>query len=276
MRNMFHFKKIAAIVMTAALAIPTHVVFAEEIAETEAVETQAATEAVPEPVVEQPAAEPVCVEPVPEEPVTEAPVYEEPATEAPMVEETETATEETNEETTADTEEAITDTETEEVSETNETEQVSETEAETETETKTETESEEYLTELSFENDEVKITAYVCEEVKLPKNAKIKATKLEEGSAAFEEAKAISMRDLGTAEDAQYKFYDVIFTVDGEETEIPENAASIRIEFKNILEDETVVRQSALHIEENANGKKAQDVTAAAGNGNIRSVDFMI
>ena len=39
---------------------------------------------------------------------------------------------------------------------------------------------------------------------------------------------------LGTAEDAEYTFYDVTFTVDGNEAELPKGAAEIRMEFKNI------------------------------------------
>ena len=34
--------------------------------------------------------------------------------------------------------------------------------------------------------------------------------------------------------DAEYIFYDVTFTVDGNEAELPKGAAEIRMEFKNI------------------------------------------
>lgn len=34
--------------------------------------------------------------------------------------------------------------------------------------------------------------------------------------------------------DAEYTFYDVTFTVDGNEAELPKGAAEIRMEFKNI------------------------------------------
>lgn len=43
-----------------------------------------------------------------------------------------------------------------------------------------------------------------------------------------------SVDSLGTAEDAEYIFYDVTFTVDGNEAELPKGAAEIRMEFKNI------------------------------------------
>lgn len=49
-----------------------------------------------------------------------------------------------------------------------------------------------------------------------------------------EEAKKASVDSLGTAEDAEYTFYDVTFTVDGNEAELPKGAAEIRMEFKNI------------------------------------------
>ena len=49
-----------------------------------------------------------------------------------------------------------------------------------------------------------------------------------------EEAKKASVDSLGTPEDAEYTFYDVTFTVDGNEAELPKGAAEIRMEFKNI------------------------------------------
>ena len=49
-----------------------------------------------------------------------------------------------------------------------------------------------------------------------------------------EEAKKASVDSLGTAEDAEYIFYDVTFTVDGNEAELPKGAAEIRMEFKNV------------------------------------------
>ena len=49
-----------------------------------------------------------------------------------------------------------------------------------------------------------------------------------------EEAQKASVDSLGTAEDAEYIFYDVTFTVDGNEAELPKGAAEIRMEFKNV------------------------------------------
>lgn len=55
------------------------------------------------------------------------------------------------------------------------------------------------------------------------------------GSRYFYQEKAkASVDSLGTAEDAEYTFYDVTFTVDGNEAELPKGAAEIRMEFKNI------------------------------------------
>lgn len=130
-----------------------------------------------------------------------------------------------------------------------------------------------YKTDFYFENDEVVITANVSVDAELPENAEIKAEKLEAGSEKYEEAKQASMRDLGTAEDAEYTFYDVTFTVDGNEVELPEGAAVINMQFKDgeVQENET---QSALHIAQTEEGTVAQDVTAQSEDGSLKSVDI--
>lgn len=133
---------------------------------------------------------------------------------------------------------------------------------------------ENYLTDFFFENDEVEISAFVSEEAKLPQTAVMNARKLEEGSEEFEEAKQLSMRDLGTAEDAQYVFYDVTFCVDGNEVELPEHAATVSLRFKNIQSGDQVKSQSALHIESTPEGKVAQDVTGTVEENSINSIDF--
>ena len=124
-----------------------------------------------------------------------------------------------------------------------------------------------------FENEEVIITAKVFDETALPENAEMNAVKLEAGSEKYEEAKQASMRDLGTSEDAEYTFYDVTFTVDGNEVELPEGAAVINMEFKDgeVQENET---QSALHIAQTEEGTVAQDVTAQTEDGSLKSVDI--
>lgn len=53
-------------------------------------------------------------------------------------------------------------------------------------------ETPEYKTDFQFENSEVKITATATDEAKLPQNTEMRAVKLEEGTAAYEEAKAAS------------------------------------------------------------------------------------
>ena len=128
-----------------------------------------------------------------------------------------------------------------------------------------------YKTDFRFENDEVVITATVSEDAELPENAEIKAEKLEAGSEKYEEAKQASMRDLGTAEDAEYTFYDVTFTVDGNEVELPEGAAVINMQFKDGEVQENTT-QSALHIAQTEEGTVAQDVTAQSEDGSLKSV----
>lgn len=130
-----------------------------------------------------------------------------------------------------------------------------------------------YKTDFRFENDEVVITATVSEDAELPENAEIKAEKLEAGSEKYEEAKQASMRDLGTAEDAEYTFYDVTFTVDGNEVELPEGAAVINMQFKDGEVQENTT-QSALHITQTEEGTVAQDVTAQSEDGSLKSVDI--
>ena len=142
-----------------------------------------------------------------------------------------------------------------------------------ETEVEAEVEVTSYKTDFCFENEEVVITASVSEDAELPENAEMKAEKLEAGSEKYEEAKQASMRDLGTSEDAEYTFYDVTFTVDGNEVELPEGAAVINMEFKDgeVQENET---QSALHIAQTEDGTVAQDVTAQTEDGSLKSVDI--
>ena len=53
-------------------------------------------------------------------------------------------------------------------------------------------ETPEYKTDFQFENSEVKITATATKEAKLPQNTEMRAVRLEEGTAAYEEAKAAS------------------------------------------------------------------------------------
>ena len=136
-------------------------------------------------------------------------------------------------------------------------EQISETEA-----VETETTAREFF----FENDEVIITA----QAELPENAELQARKLEAGSEEYEAAKQIAAQNTEADDEAQYSFYDVTFTVDGEEVET--DTAMIQIQFKTVQIGTTDV-QNILKIDENG----ATDVTAQTEAGsNMSSVSFGI
>lgn len=137
------------------------------------------------------------------------------------------------------------------------------------------TETTEYKTDFAFENEEVKITATASQEAKLPLNTEMKAVKLQEGTAAYESAKAASAQTLGTDDEAQYCFYDVTFTVDGQEIKPTKGTVMIQMEFKNIQVDAEAQTQNIVHIEDAADGGQVQDVTSVSENGsNLKSVDF--
>ena len=89
-----------------------------------------------------------------------------------------------------------------------------------------------------------------------------------------EEAKKASVDSLGTAEDAEYTFYDITFTVDGNEAEIPKGAAEIQMEFKNAVPLEESDKQSALHISKTEEGTVAEDVTAESNADTVSSSGF--
>lgn len=134
-------------------------------------------------------------------------------------------------------------------------------------------ETKQIKTDFSFENDEVVITAKVSEEAALPENAEMKVIKLEAGSEKYEEAKQASIKDLGGAEDDEYVFYDVTFTVNGTEVELADGAAVINMQFKSAdmtANDDT----QCIHIDETESGAVAQDVTAQTEDGTVKSVDF--
>lgn len=291
MINKKYFKKIAAAATVAALLFQVQPAVAadifdsgeaetaaEELQEPESVEmTQAAVAEVSE---ESGQAE---ASPVEIEPVEIAPVEIEPINiDIPAAEET--ASEESASEAVQTEEpaaEAVT-----EITEAAEEEPVAEEteapEAEIPAEETDVTESEElqqetseYKTDFLFENDEVKITATAVQEAKLPQNTEMKAVKLEEGTAAYEEAKAASAKKLGTDEKADYCFYDVTFVADGQELSPEKGTVTIRMEFKNIQINAEMQTQNIVHIEDTADGRQVQDVTSASEDGsNLQSVDF--
>ena len=136
-------------------------------------------------------------------------------------------------------------------------------------------ETPEYKTDFQFENGEVKITATATEAAKLPKNTEMKAVKLEEGTAAYEAAKAASASQLGTDDSASYCFYDVTFVADGQELSPEKGTVTVKMEFKNIQVDAQAQTQNIVHIEDTEAGRQVQDVTSASGDGsNLQSVDF--
>ena len=114
-----------------------------------------------------------------------------------------------------------------------------------------------------FENDEVIIRATAAAE--LPAGVQMQAVKLAAGSAEYEAAKAAAQGVCGADESAEYSFYSVIFTVNGEEIAPAEGSVVMQVEFKAAAGTE----QSVLHIDENG----AEDVTAQ---GSASSVNFTI
>ena len=103
----------------------------------------------------------------------------------------------------------------------------------------------------------------------------MRAVKLEEGTAAYEEAKAASAQTLGTSDDASYCFYDVTFVADGQELSPEKGTVTIKMEFKNIQINAEAQTQNIVHIEDTEAGRQVQDVTSVSGDGsNLQSVDF--
>ena len=290
MINKKYFKKIAAAATVAALLFQVQPAVAadifdsgdaeaaaEELQEPESVEmTQAAVAEVSEES-GQAEASPVEIAPVEIAPVEIEPINidipsEETAAEEPAPEEVQT------EEPAAEAVTEITEAAEEEPA----AEETEAPEAETPAEEADVTESEElqqetseYKTDFLFENDEVKITATAAQEAKLPQNTEMKAVKLEEGTAAYEEAKVASAKELGTDENADYCFYDVTFVADGQELSPEKGTVTIRMEFKNIQINAEMQTQNIVHIEDTADGRQVQDVTSASEDGiNLQSVDF--
>lgn len=290
MINKKYFKKIAAAATVAALLFQVQPAVAadifdsgdaeaaaEELQEPESVEmTQAAVAEVSEES-GQAEASPVEIEPVEIAPVEIEPINidipaEETAAEEPASEEVQT--EEPAAEAVAEITEAAEEEPAAEETEAPEAETPAEEADVTESE-ELQQETSEYKTDFLFENDEVKITATAAQEAKLPQNTEMKAVKLEEGTAAYEEAKAASAKELGTDENADYCFYDVTFVADGQELSPEKGTVTIRMEFKNIQINAEMQTQNIVHIEDTADGRQVQDVTSVSEDGsNLQSVDF--
>ena len=111
--------------------------------------------------------------------------------------------------------------------------QIEETETEAQTEATEATEAEEYQTSFKFENDEVMIVVKASEEAKLGKDTKLTAKKLEEGSEKYEAAKAATINSLGSSEEEHYSFYEIGFEKDGKELDVQDSHMTVNVTFKN-------------------------------------------
>ena len=111
--------------------------------------------------------------------------------------------------------------------------QIEETETEAQTEATEATEAEEYQTSFKFENDEVMIVVKTSEEAKLGKDTKLTAKKLEEGSEKYEAAKAATINSLGSSEEEHYSFYEIGFEKDGKELDVQDSHMTVNVTFKN-------------------------------------------
>ena len=141
--------------------------------------------------------------------------------------------------------------------------------AETEANAVAQTEENTEAQSFRFENDEVVINAQAAAE--LPENIEMQVRKLEEGSAEYEVAKAAAAANTEAGEDAQYSFYDVTFTVDGNEVELAEGSVYVQVEFKTVQIDSAVETQEILSIDEAG----VNNVTAQTEEGsNMSSVNF--
>ncbi len=141
--------------------------------------------------------------------------------------------------------------------------------AETEANAVAQTEENAEAQSFTFENDEVVISAQAAAE--LPENIEMQVRKLEEGSEEYEAAKAAAAANTEAGEDAQYSFYDVTFTVDGNEVELADGSVYVQVEFKTVQIDSTVETQEILSIDEAG----VNNVTAQTEEGsNMSSVNF--
>ena len=236
--KMRELKKLTAVVIAAAMLVPTFTAIAEENSEVAVV----AVEEPAAPAVTEAPAEPAPV--VTEAPAEPAPVVTEaPAEPAPVVTETPAV-----EEAVASIEEKAP------------------AAAEEKKEELKEEKKEEYKTSFAFNNGEVSITATVSESAKLPMNAEMVAVKLQPGSGAYEAAKGAAMAGLGTGE-GYYSFYDVVFMVNGNVVNVPDGAAVIQMSFVGVPEGNV---QKAISVD---NGG-VFDVTASAGAGYVSSGSF--
>lgn len=192
-----YLKKIAVVAATAALLFQVQPAIAADIFEDG--ETTAVAEEIQEPEAVPMAAAEENAEAVEtsEEAVEVAPVEIEPIDiDIPAAEDTESTEEPAEEahpeESAQEEAEEITEAAVEESGAEGTSDQETEVPAENAEAEELQPETPEYKTDFQFENSEVKITATATKEAKLPQNTEMRAVRLEEGTAAYEEAKAAS------------------------------------------------------------------------------------
>ena len=220
-------KRAAAILLVAAMTVPSYAVYAEDNTqiEAEAAEAEAKAEA------ERQAAE-AAAKAEAERQAAEAAAQaeaERQAAEAAAQAEAERQAAEAAAQAEAERQAAEAAAQTEAATEA----QIEETETEAQTEATEATEAEEYQTSFKFENDEVMIVVKTSEEAKLGKDTKLTAKKLEEGSEKYEAAKAATINSLGSSEEEHYSFYEIGFEKDGKELDVQDSHMTVNVTFKN-------------------------------------------
>ena len=118
---------------------------------------------------------------------------------------------------------------------------------------------------ITYEDSEVAVTVVVSEEAQLPANTEVKVTKLEEGSEAYEAAKAAACQGIEADENAAYTFYDVTLESEGQALDVADRTVSVWMEFKADADD-------VVSIEETESGKVARNVTDTETEGKTGSV----
>ena len=207
-------KRAAAILLAAAMTVPSYAVYAEDNTQIEAEAAEAAAKAEAERQAAEAAAQ------------AEA---ERQAAEAAAQAEAERQAAEAAAQAEAERQAAEAAAQTEAATEA----QIEETETEAQTEATEATEAEEYQTSFKFENDEVMIVVKTSEEAKLGKDTKLTAKKLEEGSEKYEAAKAATINSLGSSEEEHYSFYEIGFEKDGKELDVQDSHMTVNVTFKN-------------------------------------------
>ena len=216
-------KRAAAILLAAAMTVPSYAVYAEDNTQIEAEAAEAAAKAEAERQAAEAAAK-AEAERQAAEAAAKAEAERQAAEAAAQAEAERQAAEAAQAEAERQAAEAAAQTEAATEAQTEETETEAQTEA---------TEAEEYQTSFKFENDEVMIVVKASEEAKLGKDTKLTAKKLEEGSEKYEAAKAATINSLGSSEEEHYSFYEIGFEKDGKELDVQDSHMTVNVTFKN-------------------------------------------